>query len=114
MDTSAVKLVHRLPPPPEETSAKERPQPLFLKLVPEYKDILKQIQDLSPEKFDKKAIYDLIRITPSSVNHFRLIQRFLTESKFQFFAMRPKAERPKKVVIRVSHLIRTSKKLKQS
>lgn len=75
MNTSAPTNTQKAPPPPEETTSTDRPQPIFLKTVPTYKNILKRIQELLPEKFEKKAIDDLIRITLSSIDHFRIIQR---------------------------------------
>lgn len=78
----------------------DRPQPIFIKSLPNYRDLLAQLSELSTEKFDKKAIVDLLRITPSSIDQYRFFQNYLSVNNIQFYAMKPKAERPKKVVIR--------------
>lgn len=84
----------------ENTSSSEKPQPIFIKAVPDYKDLLHELSQLSLKKFSKKVIDDLIRISPASIDNYRLIQRFLIEKNHKFYAMKPKGERPKKIVIR--------------
>lgn len=75
-----------LKPSPPADSAKEKPQPLLLQATSDYKDTPQRIADLSDEKFSKKAIDGLIRITPSSVSHYRTIQNFLTAAKVKILA----------------------------
>lgn len=69
-------------------------------MVKNYRDILDGILEHIGAKLSEKLTGEFIRITPTSTQQFRAIEEYLHEHQVASFGMQPKAERPKKILIR--------------
>ena len=49
---------------------------------------------------EKKFNSDLIRICSTDIAQYRSIQKFLSDYKIDFFAVQPRKERPKKILLK--------------
>lgn len=72
---------------------------IYYEITPNYKDILKFFNDKFPTATGK-ITGNLIRLSITSVDHYRTIQAFLDEKEIPFRTLDPRSERPRKVLIR--------------
>lgn len=82
------------------TSASDKPMPIFILLTEDFRTMLSEIAQISEESFSKRVVDDLIKITPWSMQHHQMIENYLQTSNGKYYGMKPKANRPRKVVIR--------------
>lgn len=76
-----------------------RPEPFYVK-TENQKKVADEIDALARCKVYKKVQDKLIKFFPSTVEIYRKIQQYLTEQKIEFFGMKLKNERPRKVLIK--------------
>lgn len=62
------------------SSKPEMSIPIFLQVTPNYREILNELDKLSQEKYSKRVINDLVKITPASTAHHSGILQFLNEN----------------------------------
>lgn len=77
-----------------------KPEPIFMKMVDNWREIYSAISERVGFEPKKKVNGDLLKIFPGSIDAYRAIQKFLSDNNHQFFGMRLKNERPRKVIIR--------------
>lgn len=79
------------------------PEPLFLKSCDNWRDIVKEINSKDGSDVPKKLNGDFIKFLPKTVNDHHIIQKYLADSKTEFFTNHLKNERPLKVVVKGLH-----------
>ncbi|GFW49356.1 hypothetical protein TNCV_3058651 [Trichonephila clavipes] len=86
-------------PKANHPGAKNLPPPVFLKYTKNHRMQMKTLNDIYPELRSKLTGEYIKLLTDTDEERRELIIK-LIELKFQFFAIKPKAERPIKVVIK--------------
>lgn len=76
-----------------------RPEPFFVK-TKNWREISADIDQLAECKVFKKVQDNLIKFFPSTIEIYRKIQNYLIVNKIEFFGMKLKNERPRKVLIK--------------
>lgn len=75
-------------------------EPIFLKYGANWRKIVDSINKLIGDKLTLKNMGDFVKIFPKTIEQFRIIESELIKNEIKFYAMQPKAERPRKIVIR--------------
>lgn len=83
-----------------DNSEKVRPEPIFLKMVENWREIYNDISKRVGFEPKKKVNGDLLKIFPGTIDAYRIIQKYLSDNEHQFFGLRLKSERPRKIIIR--------------
>lgn len=85
----------------KSTSKSSKIAPIAIKKTPNYKDIISKIEGEIINKTTKKVLRgDTIKNFLESITDHRAIQKFLEDNALEFFAMIPRNERPKEVLLR--------------
>lgn len=77
-----------------------KPEPIYLKLTTNWRDIVSKINSTLNYEINKKVQGELLKIFPKDVEEFRTIQNYLSVQNCEFFTMKLKSERPRKVIIK--------------
>lgn len=77
-----------------------RCEPFYVKTTQNWRDIANKIDELAECKVFKGVQGDFIKFFPKTIDVYRKIQKFLSDSNIEFFGMRPKNERPRKILIK--------------
>ncbi|GFS82320.1 PRE_C2HC domain-containing protein [Trichonephila clavipes] len=86
-------------PKANNPGAKNLPPPVFLKYTQNHRTQMKTLNDIYPE-LRGKLIGEYIKLYSDTDEERRELIHKLDELKYQYFAIKPKAERPIKVVIK--------------
>lgn len=74
---------------------------ITIKKTEYYNDIINDIEVNILKKPTRKILKgDTIKVFPDTIDDYRTIQKYLEDKDLEFFAMRTKNERPKKVLLR--------------
>lgn len=76
-----------------------RPEPFYVK-AHNWRHVADEIDNLAQCKVYKKVQDNLIKFFPNTVEIYRKIQNYLSEKKIEFFGMKLKNERTRKVLIK--------------
>lgn len=77
-----------------------RPEPFYVKVSHNWREISTKIDEIANCKVYKKVQDTLIKFFPSTIEIYRKIQSYLTDNNIEFFGMRLKTERPRKVLLK--------------
>lgn len=78
-----------------------RTEPITIKKSENYADIINDIETNILKKPTRKFLKgDTVKVFPDSLEDYRTIKNYLEEKALEYFALKPKNERPKKVLLR--------------
>ena len=80
--------------------AEPKPQPIFMKLTENFYEIISSLENSLNTTLKKKVTGDLIQIYPAHVIQYRHIQKYLADNSIEFYAVQPRKERPKNILLK--------------
>lgn len=100
METVGEELVDHADSSPKLNTTKDKPVSVTLKLTQNWKEIVEKIDTITTEKVGKRMFKEFIKFYSSSVADYRALQKYFSESKFEYFGLPLKSEGPLKIVIK--------------
>ena len=82
-------------------SSEPKPQPIFMKMGDNFSEIFNTLENTPNSTLEKKVNGDLIQIFSTDTAQYQSIQKFLSDNKVELFAVQPRKERPKKILLKV-------------
>lgn len=77
-----------------------RGEPITVKSTANFNDMLRLENEIVKTQIKKIYKLDSVKLYPETIDHYRSIQNFLTETSMKYYAMLPKNERLKKVLLK--------------
>lgn len=94
-------ITDRNPGDSDTTAPKEpRIEPIYVKTTDNWREIAAKVDELANCKVFKSVQGDCIKFFPKSVETYRIIQNYFADQKIEFYGMKLKSERPRKVLIK--------------
>lgn len=78
-----------------------RVEPITVKRTEDFNEIMFKLEnEIVKDNLKKIDKGDSVKLYPATIDQYRKIQQYLTETKLEYFAMLPKNERSKKVLLK--------------